>query len=489
MFKTLFSRMLSTYLTVALVLLLLLGLMVSHMFEDLYITEKETEMRREIEQINIVVADKYMDDEKRPVALGELMTIARKYDALIQIRFVSSKYGAVSVRDEESAGKWAPCEQVDISEAAQFVIEGGGGSTAATGMFKNVTDMPIMTLTRPVTDKDNNVLGAIFLHADMNTSYAAVGQVYMDVLLCGCVAVILAILAVSYITGRITKPIVEMNKTVRSFSNGAFESRVPVVSYDEVGQLAGSFNIMADKLNALEQARRSFVANVSHELRSPLTSMRGFLEAMQDGTIQPEEFGKYLDVVIGENRRMTAMVNDLLNLARIESGQYSLKKEAFDINELIRRTLITFEARISAKSIDVNVELDPEPAYVEADADQIAQVVHNLVDNAIKFSPAGGKLRIGAAQQKKDVLIHVANTGAGIAEEDVPYIFDRFYKAEKAHTPSGSSGTGLGLSIVKRIIDQHEQSISVSSEKGGETIFRFTLKRAAEQPARVKKAK
>ena len=292
------------------------------------------------------------------------------------------------------------------------------------------------------------------------------------------IAIVLAVLAVSYLTNRITKPIVDMNNTVKRFTKGQFTARVKASGSDEVGQLARSFNAMADELDNLEQVRRSFVANVSHELRSPLTSMRGFLEAMQDGTIPVEEYDKYLEIVIGENNRMTAMVNDLLDLARIESGQVKINIETFDINELIIRTLITFEARINTKQIDVDVDFDEEHIYVEADPGQIAQVLRNLIDNAIKYSPDGGKLVLSSRAGRRQTTVSVRDFGKGIPREDRKYVFDRFYKVEKAHTPTGSSGTGLGLSIVKRIIDQHGQTIAVDSPRGGGTRFVFTLKRS-----------
>jgi signal transduction histidine kinase len=238
---------------------------------------------------------------------------------------------------------------------------------------------------------------------------------------------------------------------------------------------------MADELNTLEQARRSFVANVSHELRSPLTSMRGFLDAMQDGTITGEEVPHYLGIVIEENNRMIHMVNGLLDLARIESGQYELNLDVFDINELIRRTLITFETRIGEKRLDVQADLSEDQCFVEADKSQIAQVLRNLIDNAIKFSPEGAPLFVLTASDKNKVTVSVRDSGCGISEADIPYIFDRFYKAEKAHTPKSHTGTGLGLSIVKHIIDLHKQSITVESKPGEGTAFTFTLKKAVPQ--------
>ena len=344
-----------------------------------------------------------------------------------------------------------------------------------------------MTLSRAIKDADENTLGAMFMHVDMSATNSAIRQVIFDVLLCACIAVFVVVLTVSYITGRITRPITEMNNTVQRFTKGDFEARLDIKSSDEVGQLAMSFNNMADELNTLEQARKTFVANVSHEMRSPLTSMRGFLEAMQDGTISQEDYGKYLDVVIAENKRMTAMVNDLLDLARIESGEYAMNRQTFDVNEVIRRILITFEARISGKRLAVETDFKQNHCYVESDLMQISQVIHNLVDNAIKFSNDGGKLIVSTDCSKRDALVKVKDFGPGIAAEDLPYVFDRFYKGEKAHTPSGHSGTGLGLSIVKRIIDSQGQTIVVKSEEGAWTEFAFTLKRSSEQAMRAQK--
>ncbi len=206
--------------------------------------------------------------------------------------------------------------------------------------------------------------------------------------------------------------------------------------------------------------------------------MKGFLEAMQDGTIGPEEHEKYIGIVLSETRRMAGMVNDLLDLARIESGKTALKLEIFDINELIRRTLITFEARIYEHQMEVDVKFAQEQYYVEADSAQISQVLRNIIDNAIKYSPDNTKLRIATYAMRREIYVSIQDSGQGIPEEDIPHVFDRFYKVEKAHTPSKQSGTGLGLSIVKRIIDQHNQTITLKSAKGKGSTFTFTLKRA-----------
>ena len=318
----------------------------------------------------------------------------------------------------------------------------------------------------------------VLFHADISPVYTAVRSAAMQIGLIAMLGLLIAIVAVYYTTTTLTRPFMEVNEIVQQYSKGDYNARIPVSDTEEATQLALSFNAMADQLKDLEATRRSFVANVSHELRSPLTSMRGFLEAMQDGTIGPEDYGKYIGIVLSETRRMTAMVNDLLDLARIESGKTAIKLEIFDINELIRRTLITFEARIYERRMDVDIKFAQEQCYVEADNAQISQVLRNLIDNAIKYSPEDSKLRIATYALRREVYVSIQDFGQGIPEEDVPHVFDRFYKVEKAHTPSKQSGTGLGLSIVKRIIDQHGQRITLKSTKGKGSTFTFTLKRA-----------
>jgi len=474
MFKTLFSRMLATYLSLTLLLLTLLGVTLGAMFRNQYIDEKESELRREAAEINAVIYEKYVDPEKRSVAESQLKTIVRQYDALLQLYFIDNVLGKVTLMDGESTDKWAPVAEMDLSAQAAEIVESKAESVSA-GDYAAVSEVPMMTLRRSIVDAEGSAIGAMFLHVDMSRTNASVRQVYMDVLLSALIAVILAFLAVSYTANRMTRPITEMNNAVKRFSHGEFDARAAVPGTDEVSQLGESFNEMADEINALEQSRRSFVANVSHELRSPLTSMRGFLEAMQDGTIPPAEQGKYLDVVIGECKRMTGMVNDLLDLARIESGMNELKIAPFDINELVIRTLLTFEARVNAQRIEVVMDFETERTVVEGDSAQIAQVIRNLVDNAVKFSPEGGRLTLGIRANKGRAVVSVRDEGEGIRPEDLPYVFDRFFKGEKAHTPAGSS-TGLGLSIVKRIVEQHGEEIEVVSAPGQGTCFTFKLK-------------
>lgn len=466
--------MLATYMTVTLGLLLLSGVVIGALMSGFVMREQKQDVANEI----AVVSELYFNTTAASVgenaAILELNTIARHYDALIQIISLDgtmAQYASGSKWDSIMSTRYT---EEEITRMLNAVSDLDSSSVRFT---QQKTTFQMLIGSRPLLE-EGVATHVIRFYVDITEARGAVGMAYMEVILVSLIAVLISVIVVYYTTTRLTRPFMEINEIVQKYSKGDYNVRIPISSIEEATQLAISFNTMADQLKDLEATRRSFVANVSHELRSPLTSMKGFLEAMQDGTIGPDEYEKYIGIVLSETKRMAVMVNDLLDLARIESGKTALKLEIFDINELIRRTLITFEARIYEHHMEVDVKFAQEQYYVEADSAQISQVLRNIIDNAIKYSPDDSKLRIATYAMKREIYVSIQDSGQGIPEQDIPHVFDRFYKVEKAHTPSKQSGTGLGLSIVKRIIDQHNQTITLKSAKGKGSTFTFTLKRA-----------
>ena len=466
--------MLATYMTVTLGLLLLSGVVIGALMSGFVMREQKQDVANEI----AVVSELYFNTTAASVgenaAILELNTIARHYDALIQIISLDgtmAQYASGSKWDSIMSTRYT---EEEITRMLNAVSDLDSSSVRFT---QQKTTFQMLIGSRPLLE-EGVATHVIRFYVDITEARGAVGMAYMEVILVSLIAVLISVIVVYYTTTRLTRPFMEINEIVQKYSKGDYNVRIPISSIEEATQLAISFNTMADQLKDLEATRRSFVANVSHEVRSPLTSMKGFLEAMQDGTIGPDEYEKYIGIVLSETKRMAVMVNDLLDLARIESGKTALKLEIFDINELIRRTLITFEARIYEHHMEVDVKFAQEQYYVEADSAQISQVLRNIIDNAIKYSPDDSKLRIATYAMKREIYVSIQDSGQGIPEQDIPHVFDRFYKVEKAHTPSKQSGTGLGLSIVKRIIDQHNQTITLKSAKGKGSTFTFTLKRA-----------
>jgi len=257
---------------------------------------------------------------------------------------------------------------------------------------------------------------------------------------------------------------------------------VPVTGSRETQELASAFNLMATQLETLEKTRRDFVANVSHELRSPMTSIKGYIQAMLDGTISAEDQPRYLNVVLDETNRLTDLVRDLLDLSRLESGKFPMQIAPFDANEMMRRILIRFEQRIDQKKLSVNIHFEADPCYALGDVSRITQVVSNFIDNAVKFmSEPGSCLTLRTERIDRYIRFSVQDTGPGIAEKDLPHLAERFYKADKAHT--AGMGTGLGLSICKSILMQHASAIELESQPG-RTVFSFRLP-AAEPATRL----
>ena len=284
---------------------------------------------------------------------------------------------------------------------------------------------------------------------------------------------ILAFAAVYFITADLVRPLRKMVAATQSFSKGDFTVRVPVESYDEIGQLAISFNNMATSLATTEVARRSFTANVSHELRTPMTTIAGFIDGILDGTIPPEKRDDYLKIVSEEIKRLSRLVRSMLNIARIEAGELELRPDLFDVNDTVIRTVFTFEQPLEAKNIEVR-GLDGGKVMVEADPDLIHQVVYNLIENAVKFCNEGGFIDVNYSEDDSYTSVGIRNTGDGIPKDEIPHIFDRFYKADKSRSRD-KGGAGLGLHIVRSIVNLHGGDIIVRSVEGEYCEFVFTI--------------
>ena len=293
-------------------------------------------------------------------------------------------------------------------------------------------------------------------------------------LLASIVPIILLVLALYYSTYRFTRPLKLMSEAAKSMANGDFSKRIPIRSDDEVGELALSFNEMADSLARLEETRKDFVANVSHELRTPMTTIGGVIDGINDGTIEKEKHSYYLSLVSEEVKRLSRMIESMLNISRLESKEFSLKYEKFDLKEMIINIVISQEKRI--EEMEYSVEgLDELPDItVNADRDLIYRAIYNLVDNAVKFTDKGGKIIFFLKAEGKNVSFKISNTGKGIRKADLPYVFERFYKGDKSRSIVKNS-TGLGLYLVKTIIKNHGGSIKVSSIENELTSFEFTL--------------
>ena len=316
--------------------------------------------------------------------------------------------------------------------------------------------------------------GYVVAAASSDAVHALAKQVIKIYLLAAIVPLVLMFFALYFMSYRLIKPLKLMSEAARAMAKGDFSRRIPVTSDDEIGELAVAFNGMTNSLSRLEETRKSFIANVSHELKTPMTTIGGFIDGIIDGTIEPERQSHYLGIALVEVKRLSRMVDSMLSLSRLESSEFTPKYEKFDFREQILTVVISQEQRITQNNIEI-IGLDELPEVtVNADKDLIYRVIYNLVDNAIKFTGTKGKISFDVKTDAKNVTFKIKNTGVGIPKSDLPLVFDRFYKVDKSRSYNKES-TGLGLYMAKRIIQNHGGSISVSSVENAVTTFEFTL--------------
>lgn len=320
------------------------------------------------------------------------------------------------------------------------------------------------------------IVGSVFAVEDAITGLVpyvlGVAQIFFYSVL-GCL--LLCFIVLYILCRNITGPISEMQEVTRHFAKGEFNHRANE-DYDSeyLREFAKSLNKMADELANDEEAQRSFVANVSHELKTPMTTIGGFIDGMLDGTIKPEQQKGYLEIVSNEIKRLSRMVVSMLNLSKIQSGEVSLSAKKYDISSQIFQTLLLFEKKINEKSIEIDGLEEMGSVSINADKDLVQQVIYNLLDNAVKFTPEKGKITVFASRTDDVTCVKIRNTGRGISENEISRIFERFYKVDKSRSYD-VKGVGLGLYIVKTIINMHDGEITASSVPGEYTEFAFEI--------------
>lgn len=360
-----------------------------------------------------------------------------------------------SVMDKVSAdGTWAGRSRLDqIYASKQFV----GG----------------VSVVNPTTGE---VLGAVFTVCASdsvdNLWRAFAGLLMMT----GFVVLMISFMASSITTMRQIKPIREMAAATRQYADGDFDVRMNDYGReDEIGELAASFNNMAESLQQTERQRREFIANISHELKTPMTTISGFAEGILDGTIPPERERESLQIIVSETRRLSRLVRRMLDLSRLNAlaEDTVTAQEQFDLTEVVSQVLISLETKITGRKLDVDVQMPDGKLMVWGDPDSITQVCYNLVDNAAKFAPEGSTITVQISKKDGKAYTTVQNLGATIPPDELPLLFDRFHKADYSRSMD-REGVGLGLYIVKTILNKLKENINVTSEDGV-TRFTFTL--------------
>ena len=357
--------------------------------------------------------------------------------------------------------------------------------------YAGTTDLGIYEKPRFVvavparTSETGIVVGPVLAIAEPNAMTEMWGA-FMGIFGMTAITVLLiAFVATATTTMQQTKPIRDMAAAARRFAEGNFDARVHNTNReDEIGELIDAFNAMADSLQKTEQQRREFIANISHELKTPMTTIAGYADGILDGVISPEEERQYLSIISAESRRLSRLVRRMLDVSQLQSRDLIKQKVPFDLSESMRRALVSMEKKITSRGLDVEVQIPEDPVIVLGDNDLLTQVVYNLLENAAKFADQGSALFLGLDQQGEKAVVTVRNTGETIPAEELPLLFERFHKADKSRSGDKDS-VGLGLYIVRTILEQHREKITAASEDGI-TTFSFTVQLAEEKTKSVK---
>ena len=501
MFNSIFSKLIAIYLFILVIAFIVTGIMLNIFLDDYVTKEKATTLENGSKWVNMVFsnyiesakiskasADLFLDSwlNQLEISTGAMIWIVNE-DGLIfrsswhfpqsLINKYANEDGYIKIPMDAQFNKLV-AEETTIKKVGDF-----------GGFFKDPVFAQLglgdlwLTIGSSYKYKNANgedVMVIVFMHAPVPKVKQARNEVIRYFEISGGIAALVATILIYVFSIRLSRPLKQIKNAAVRISNGEFEKRLNIKSKDEIGELAGAFNNMASALQKMEEMRRGFIANVSHELRTPMTSIRGFVEGILDGTIPPERQNHYLSIVRDETNRLNRLVNDLLDLAKMESGEMKLNIIVLDINELVRKCVIKLETLLVGKNLTVNADFEEEHMLVKADSDAIERVLYNLIHNAIKFTQPGGKIEIRTSIQKDKIVVTVKDNGIGIDKSELDMIWDRFYKSDKSRSKD-KSGTGLGLAIVRNIINEHGQKIWVESNVGEGTCFGFTLDRAFDE--------
>lgn len=366
-----------------------------------------------------------------------------------------------------------PLNVEDVVMIENFDPTMTGGSYYMVNDFFGNFDSDMLSVLAPITSS-YMVKGYVVILCDMNDIQASCNSMLNISYITLVILLLLSLIILIFFTEIVYIPLRKITYATEQYAAGNMHYEFQVESEDEIGYLAACLNYMASQIASAEDDQKKFVANVSHDFRSPLTSIRGYLEAMIDGTIPPEMHEKYLGIVLNETERLTKLTNSLLTLNNLNTKGMLLDRTDFNINKVIRNTAASFEGTCLKKTIAIELILTGDEMYVNADMGKIQQVLYNLIDNAIKFSHHDSVIKIETSLKKSKLFISVKDSGIGIPKDDLKLIWDRFYKSDLSRGKD-KKGTGLGLSIVKEIINCHGEHINVISTEGVGSEFIFSL--------------
>lgn len=463
--KTLYLKFILAYIIFGLFGFVVVATFVSNMTMDHLKKEKADTLYKEATLIaNTYATDLYNNETSLEAVKAQLDALDTYLNATIWIinpsgRMILDSSAPVDVENE------IVVENFDPTVTA--------GSYYTVGDFFDSFDETMLSVFAPITS-DFKVKGYVVIHTSMSSIQAETDSLLNISYIMLVILFLLSLIILIFFTEIVYIPLRKITEATEQYASGNMHYEFTVESEDEMGYLAATLSYMASEIARSEDDQKKFVANVSHDFRSPLTSIKGYLEAMIDGTIPPEMHEKYLTIVLNETERLTKLTNSLLTLNNLNTKGMMLNKTDFDINTTIRNVAASFEGTCRQKMIAIELVLTGDEMYVEADMDKIQQVLYNLLDNAIKFSHHNSVIKLETTEKHNKIFVSVKDSGIGIPKDDLKLIWDRFYKSDLSRGKD-KKGTGLGLSITKEIIRSHGEHINVISTEGVGTEFIFSL--------------
>ena len=488
MFKTSFSKYLAAFVIIILVSFIILTGIITSLVRNYAFTDTENRLSKESSIVVGLIKEGGVDSIEEEVhivspVIEPMVNLNSDYDVIITDK--NGKILLSTAHSDNSENKTLIIDtevglgNVDLSYFQRQTDENGVINYVYNGEIGGSLDDQYMVYAKTV-ERNGDIECYVMTLASTNRENNFVSITRRVVINSSIWVMLAAVIAAYFITNRIVNPLKKMTNAAKKFAKGDFSIRVDVAkANDEVAELARAFNNMADSLESLEKMRNSFLANISHDLRTPMTTIAGFIDGINSGAIPPEKHEYYLGVISSEVHRLSRLVSQLLDVSRLESGERKFNKSDFDITEVARLILISFENKIDTKKLDVVFDVEEDELFAFADKDAIYQVLYNLCHNAIKFAKEGGEFRISINRAPgKKLIVSVFDEGQTLTEEESKLIFERFYKTDTSRGLD-KTGVGLGLYISKTIIDAHEEDIFVSNEGGRGCKISFTLKEGA----------
>ena len=469
MFKTIFQKLFWTSTATILVVIMIISVSMFGLLNNYIVHERTEASQRAAKSIEYLTTEVAMQSDDLRLKMAYNSTLASWSMILgAKITVIDMEKNIFTTTDNAVSVPDTIINRVLLGDTVNKFVRG-----SEKRMHRHIIGIPITY--------QGQTLGGMFFSYPPSIMKSTLQEFSHIIFISLIVAVFFALILIYFGSRSVSKPLREINDAVLEIASGKFDKRVDVSAADEVAQLASSFNYMANSLEHLEDMRASFISDISHELRTPMTSISGFVSGILDGTVPKEKQTEYLQLVLEESQRLIRLTNDMFEMTKMSSHGYKLSIKRFDFAETIRLCIIAAEQKIEAKGLSLNVDFEEDSIFVLAEPDSIKRVIINLLDNAIKYSFEISEIEIKVFSQNAHIVFEISNTGTGIEETDLPYIFDRFYKSDKSRNRE-KSGAGLGLYFVKNILALHSQQITANSVLTGEntrkTTFSFTLEKA-----------